>query len=362
MNVFLDYCSTTPLCQSAKNAILNNLDNFANPSNVYEIGLQMKRQIEEARANIAKLINAEPDEIYFTSGASEANSWALDYMYACDTISSNIEHSSIMKNSYVRPVIKVRNDGLVDINTFDDRYLYNVLVSVIHTNNELGVINPIKHIAEIVHKNGGIFHSDLTQSISHMRIDVKEFGLDAASFSGHKFFAPKGIGVLYVRRGVEIDPLIYGSQNNNHRGGTENTLGILAMSAALSETVENIDECNEKTAKLAAKLKEAILSISNVYSNVLASKSMCIPGVLNIRIDGISGEKLVAACSEYGIYISNGSACNSGLPTPSHVLTAIGLTHEQALSSVRISLSKFTTEKEIEYACKVMPKIIKMLK
>ena len=362
MNVFLDYCSTTPLCQSAKSAILNNLDNFANPSNIYEIGAKVKYQIEKARDNIAKLINAESDEIFFTSGASESNSWAIGKIYAADKICSNVEHSSIMKNPHVKPIIKVGHNGLVNENAFNNINLDNVLVSIIHTNNELGVINPIKNIAEFVHKNGGIFHSDITQSISHMRINVNELGLDAASFSGHKFFAPKGIGVLYVKRGIKIDPLIYGSQNRNYRGGTENTLGILAMDAALSEVVENIDEYNKKTAKLADKLKESILSIPNVYLNVLVQKYLCVPYVLNIRIDDVSGEDLVAACSEYGIYLSNGSACNSMLPNPSHVLTAIGLNREQALSSVRISLSRFTTDTEIEYACDMIPKIITMLK
>lgn len=364
MEVFLDNCATTPLSSAAKQAIIDNLDEFGNPSSAYTLGRRARIKIEESREKIASIINADPGEIYFTSGATESNNWVLsqswyDYQYL-----SNIEHPSIYNLGATYRHINVDKDGIIrDASRRPYSNLYNFQTSIMMVNNELGTINPIKELCETVHKNGGKFHCDLTQAIPHMRVDINDLAVDTASFSAHKFNGPKGVGVLFEKQGYGIDPLILGGkQEFDKRAGTENVLGIIAMAVALEDTVLHMDETNEKIAYLSALLEENILNITGVYDNVLAPKSSRIPGVFNLRIDRCNGSDLVALASEYGIYISAGSACHSGDPKPSHTLKAIGLTDEQALSSVRISLGRFNGEQDVKYFGEMFPKIIAQLR
>ena len=364
--IFFDNCSTTPLCEPAKKVILDNLDEFWNPNSMYEPSRKMRVKVEEAREKIAELIDANSaDEIIFTSGGSEANSLALNNK---DIISSEIEHSSI-KSGYCYHVNK---NGIVDTSNltyyYDDvgfaEYDHDFmnLITVQYVNNELGTIQPIKKIAQFAHENHEEFHSDMVQAAPHMRINVQDLDVDMASFSAHKFNGPKGVGFLYVKDGVNIHPIIHGTQENGLRGSTENTLGILATAAALEDTVKNLDAINQKTAFLAAKLKETILNIPGVFNNVYGLKTGLVEGLINIRIDGVNGSDLVAACSEYGIYISTGSACHEGNLMPSNVLKSIGLTDQQALSSVRISIGRYNTEEEVNRFCSLFPQIIKVLR
>ena len=362
--VFLDNCATTPLSPAAKQAIIDNLDEFGNPSSVHSIGRRARVKIEEAREKIAGIINADPGEVLFTSGATESNNWALrqswyDYQYI-----SNIEHPSIYNLGFELDHIKVDKDGIIrDASRRPYSNLYNFLTSIMMVNNELGTINPIKELCETVHKNWGKFHCDMTQAIPHIRVDIENLAVDTASFSAHKFNGPKGIGVLFERQGYGIDPLILGgAQEFDKRAGTENVLGIIAMAVALEDTIVHMDETNEKIAYLSALLEENILNITGVYDNVLAPKSSRIPGVFNLRIDGCKGSDLVALASECGICISAGSACSSGNSVPSYVLKAIGLTDDQALSSVRISLGRFNTEQDVKYFCEMFPKIVGQLR
>lgn len=356
--VYLDNCATTPLSPAAKQAIIDNLDEFGNPSSVYELGRRARVLIEDAREKIAKCINAELDEIYFTSGGSESNTWALNQY---NSVASLFEHHSINADVY----LPVHNNGIIIPKLYSGVDHWTIdLISCMYVNNELGTIQPIKELAEIVHDKKMWFHTDAVQALPHIPINVKDINCDMLSASGHKFGAPKGIGFLYVKRdGPDLDSLIYGGkQEQGLRGGTENVLGIIAMATALEDTVLHMDETNEKIAYLSTLLEENVLNIPGVYDNVLATKNSRIPGVFNLRIDGCNGSDIVALASEYGICISSGSACHSGDPKPSHVLKAIGLTDEQALSSVRISLGRFNGEQDVKYFCEKFPKIIKQLR
>jgi cysteine desulfurase len=362
--VYFDNCATTPLSPIAKQSIIDNLDEFGNPSSIHELGRRARIKIEEAREKIADIINADPGEVLFTSGATESNNWALSQSWYDRQYISNIEHPSIYNLCTTHNDIKVDKDGIVrDASPRLHYDWFDFLTSIMMVNNELGTINPIKELCETVHKNGGKFHCDLTQAIPHMRVDIKNLAVDTASFSAHKFNGPKGVGVLFEKQGYGIDPLILGGkQEQDKRAGTENVLGIIAMAVALEDTILHMDETNEKIAYLSTLLEENVLNITGVHDNVLAPKSSRIPGVFNLRIDGCKGSDVVALASEYGICISSGSACHSGDPKPSYVLKAIGLTDEQAFSSVRISLGRFNGEQDVKYFCEMFPKIIAQLR
>ena len=294
--IYLDNCATTPLSPATKQAIIDNLDEFGNPSSVYKLGRQTRVKIEEAREKIASIINADPGEIYFTSGATESNNWALSQSSYDYQFISNIEHPSIYHLEDVQDTIKVDKDGIVrDASHRPHDSWFNFSTSIMMVNNELGTINPIKELCEIVHKNSGVFHCDLTQAIPHMRVDVKNLAVDTASFSAHKFNGPKGVGVLFEKQEHCINPLFFGGRQEwGQRAGTENVLGIIAMAVALEDTVIHMDETNEKITYLSTLLEENVLNITGVHDNVLATKSSRIPGVFNLRIDGCKGSDLVA--------------------------------------------------------------------
>lgn len=365
MKAYLDNASTTPICEAAKKVILENLDEFYNPNSSYETARNVKMKVEEAREKIAELIGAESNEIYFTSGGSEANSWVMCNGFS---VASNIEHHSI-KSDFK---INVNSNGLIDCTKFktkihemkdNDFCISPSIASCMFVNNEIGVIEPIKYLAKIAHDNNMLFHSDAVQAFPHMKIDVKNLGVDMMSCSGHKFGSPKGIGFLYIKNGISVNPLINGGgQERGIRGGTTNVLGILAMAAALEYTITHMDENNAKLSCLSKKLKDNLLGVKGVTLNAIDAKTPCIESILNLRIDDVKSSDLVTMCDLYGIEISSGSACNEGTAEPSHVLKAIRLTTEQALSSIRISLSHLNTEEEIDYVSKMLPKIISRLR
>ena len=357
--IYLDNSATTPLSGVVKNAILNHLDDFGNPSSSYELGRRVRLLIEEAREIIAKCINAKPHEIYFTSGGSEANTWALS---SHTSMASNIEHHSIRANF---DNIRVGQNGIVDPYSFsfiDHRYskLFE-LASCMYVNNELGTINPVKEIAAIVHGKGMLFHCDAVQALPHIPIDVKDINCDMLSASGHKIGSLKGCGFLYVKEGTKISPLIHGGkQETSRRGGTENTLGIISMAAALEDTVAHMEEHNVHVKKLRDRMLDQLLKIDGAHLN--GSLENRIASNINIRFDGVLGARLVTLCDLYGICISSGSACNEGTPTPSHVLKAIGLSDTDALNSVRITIGHQNTEEEIDYAADIITKLIERIR
>lgn len=359
--IYLDNAATTPLCNAAKQTIIEHLDNYGNPSSSYEWGRVSKNLIENARDKIALLIGAKPTEIYFTSGGSEADTWALE---GSISIASNIEHHAI------QPSFKynVEDNGIVDVSSFgisapDDIEPLEIadIISCMTVNNEIGTIQPIYQMADFAHNHGMIFHTDAVQAMGHIPINVKDMHIDMMSASGHKFGAMKGIGFLYVKEGIDMLPLIYGGkQEFSKRGGTENILGILSMAAALEDSITHMEEDTEHIIKLSNKLKNALLSIDGVYLNGDPEQRIC--SNINVYIDGVKGADFVTMCGLHDICISSGSACNEGIATPSHVLKTIGLSNEEALSSVRITLGRQNTEEEIDYAIKIMTGLISQLR
>ena len=349
--IYLDNSATTPLCDA------EHLDCFGNPSSSYELGRKSLLLIEDARKRIAKCINAEPYEIYFTSGGSEADTWALQ---GRRTLASNIEHHAICSTRK----IPVEKSGLIDIDFLETiiKYYEKIpepieLVSCMTVNNEIGTIQPITALAEIAHKNGALFHTDAVQAIGHLPMDVKSVGCDMLSASAHKFGGMKGCGFLYIKNGVEISPLIRGGkQEQNLRGGTENILGIISMAAALEDAVEHINERHDYIKLLRDKMMDKLSIIKGVHLNGDFDNRVVFN--LNFRFDGISGQRLVTLCDLNGVCISSGSACNEGQAQPSHVLKAIGLSDEEALNSIRITIGHENTEEEIDIAADIITKLV----
>lgn len=357
--IYLDNAATTPLSDVVRQVILAHLDDFGNPSSSYEFARKSRVLIEEARECIAKCINANPHEIYFTSGGSEANTWALS---SHTSMASNIEHHSIRANF---DNIRANTTGIVDPQSFSfvDHRLSKLfeLASCMYVNNEIGTINPVKEIAAIMHGKGMLFHTDAVQALPHIPIDVKDINCDMLSASGHKFGAPKGIGLLYVKEGTKISPLIYGGkQEMGLRGGTENTLGIISMAAALEDTVKHMEKRNAYVKKLRDKMLDQLLKIKGAHLN--GSLDNRVVSNINIRFDGVPGARLVTLCDLYGICISSGSACNEGQAIPSHVLQAIGLSDTETLHSVRITIGHQNTEEEINTAINIITKLVERIR
>lgn len=357
--IYLDHAATTPICEAAKNIMISHINDFGNPSSQHELGRQARVLVEDARERIAKCINAEPDEIYFTSGGSEANSWALNRYFS---VSSNFEHHSVnarFKNVWINKDGFVKTEFFSHINHSLAGYFD--METCMYVNNEIGTIQPIKDISNIAHSKNMVFHTDAVQAVGHIPVDVKDLNCDMLSASAHKFGGPKGVGFLYVKKGTELKKLINGGgQEFSMRGGTENVLGIIAMAAALEDSVEHMEERNAHVKNLRDELLGKLLQIPGSHLN--GSLKNRVSGNINIRFDGVSGAKLVTLCSLYGIYISSGSACNEGISTPSHVLKAIGLTDEEALSSVRITIGHTNTKEEIGHAANIITYLVERIR
>ena len=355
--IYLDWAATTPICEAAKEVIREHIDDFGNPSSSHELGRQARVLIEDARARIAKCINAGPEEIYFTSGGSEANTWVINNL-TC--IASNLEHHSIDADYYFPVDLQT---GLAHSSVCRKiNYWTDEMVSCAYVNNEIGVIQSIKAIAEAAHDKKMWFHTDAVQAVGHIPVNVKDIDCDLLSASAHKFGGMKGSGFLFVKNnGPELDRLINGGkQESGLRGGTENVLGIISMAAALEDAVAHMEERNAWIKYLRDKLLDRLLQIPGSHLN--GSLENRVPGNINIRFSGVSGAKLVTLCSLYGVYISSGSACNEGVSTPSHVLKAIGLTDEEALSSVRITIGHTNTEQEIDTAANIITSLVERIR
>ena len=361
MNIYLDYAATTPMCEAAKKVIIEHLDDFGNPSSSHEFGRQSRVLIEDARERIAKCINANPEHIYFTSGGSEANTLALNERR--HSASSKFEHHSVVSDW---PKISITKDGFIKSHKLNNMLSewweipFDVM-SCMYINNEIGTIQPVKELADIARRHGIRFHTDAVQAMPYVHIDVQDIGCDMLSASGHKFSAPKGIGFLYANEKSRINPIIHGGkQENGIRPGTENILGILAMAAALEDTVEHMDERNKYIENLRNSLLDKLLKIDGACLN--GSLDNRAPGNINIRFDGVPSSRLVTLCSLYGVHISAGSACNEGISEPSHVLKVIGLTDEEALSSIRITIGHQNTEEEINEAANIITMLVNRIR
>lgn len=360
--MYWDYAATTPVLPEVFEAMKPYLtDKWYNPSTIYEPGMQIRRDVEKAREVVAKSINADPEEIYFTSGGSEANSWMLN-IYEKNhqwVLTSNIEHSSIMHSriNCLLEISKVNNKGILNpdwaINEMEDVGT----VSVQLANNEIGIIQPINMIAALAHANGWLMHTDAVQAFGKIPIDVKKLKIDMLSASGHKIGGPKGIGFLYINKKVHANSMIYGSQEMHLRGGTENVAGIIGLAKA----VELIDY------KQQDKCRELFMYASSLVKDIGwingPDKENRLYNILNITIDTpIDGNMLLGMLHDRGQYVSAGSACQAYSPEPSHVLKAIGLSDEEAMRSLRISFSGNESKKDIDKLFKDIKECILFLK
>ncbi len=375
--IYMDNAATTRVKQEVLDEMLPYFtENYGNPSSIYALGSKSKNAVEIARERVAKAINANPKEIFFTAGGSEADNWAIKGVAFANRnkgnhiITSKIEHHAVLhtceyleKHGFRVTYLDVDEYGMVNLEQLEKSITDDtILISIMFANNEIGTIQPIKEIGQIAKSHGVYFHTDAVQAIGHVRIDVDELNIDLLSMAAHKFYGPKGVGALYIRKGVKIDSLIAGGgQERNRRAGTENVPGIVGMGKAIELAYEHLDESNAKLIKLRDKLISKVLdNIDHVRLNGHPTKRL--PGNVNLCFEYIEGESMLLSLDMEGIAASSGSACTSGSLEPSHVLLAIGLPHEIAHGSLRLSLGDFNTEEEVDYVVDKLIEIVSRLR
>jgi len=375
--IYLDHAATTPVRREVIEAMLPYFtDKFGNPSSVYSIGRQSKRAIEEARETVARLIGAQPKEIFFTGSGTEADNWAIKGVAYANRnkgkhiITSAIEHHAVLhtcqfleREGFEVTYLPVDSDGLVSPQQVADAIRPDtILVSIMFANNEIGTIQPIADIGKITREKGVVFHTDAVQAMGNVDINVENMNIDMLSMSAHKFYGPKGIGALYVRKGVKITSLLHGgAQERNRRASTENVPAIVGLAKALELAVENMEAYNRKLTALRDRtIKEIEEKIPYVKLNGHREKRL--PGNVNFSFNFIEGESLLLMLDMKGIAASSGSACTSGSLDPSHVLLAIGLPHEIAHGSLRLTFGEENTDEDVDYLMKVLPEIVARLR
>ncbi len=376
--IYFDNAATTKIHDAVIEEMIDIYKNeYGNPSSVYDFGNRVKTIIEESRKSLATNLGVDPKEIFFTSGATEANNWAIlgtarKYKNkGKHIITSTIEHHAVLhsakqleKEGFDVTYVPVTEDGILDFEEFkkairDD----TILISIMAVNNEIGTIQPIKKIVEYVKDKDILVHTDAVQLIGKKNVNIiKDLGVDMLSLSGHKIHGPKGIGALYIKKGVIIQNLFFGGgQEKKKRPGTENVAGIVALSKALELTLENIEEKENKILELRDYYIEKVID-KIPFVRLNGSKQKRIPGNANFSFSFIEGESMLLALDMYGICASSGSACTSGSLDPSHVLLGIGLPHAIAHGSLRVSISEYNTKDEIDYLLEVLPGIIDKLR
>ena len=373
--IYADNAATTAMSDKAIGAMLPYLKEvYGNPSSLYSAGQVAKEALEEARAKIAKYLNAEPREIYFTSGGSEADNQALRSLALNGErkgkkhiISTAFEHHAVLhvlkkleKEGFEVTYLDVHENGLVTAEQVEKAIRPDTaFVTVMYANNEVGTIQPVREIGEVCKRFNVPFHTDAVQAVGHIPVDVKADNIDLLSLSAHKFHGPKGVGALYCRRGMPLVTLIEGgAQESGRRAGTENVGGIVSMSVALGEACENMSANTEKLIKLRDKLIDGLTKIP--HSKLNGDRNARLPSNVNISFEGVEGESLILDLNQRGICVSSGSACTTASLEPSHVLLALGLPHEVAHGSLRLSLSEYNTEEEIDYILGEVPKVIEI--
>lgn len=377
-NIYADNSATTALSPVVLEKMMPYLTEvYGNPSSLYRIGGAAKEAVEKSRENIAKNLGAKfPNEIFFTSGGSESDNWALKGVCHAlkakgknHIITSKFEHHAILhtcesleKEGFEVTYLDVYENGIVHPEDVENAIKDNTaIVSIMYANNEIGTIQPISEIGAICKKHGVLFHTDAVQAAGFVRINVTEQNIDLLSMTAHKIHGPKGCGLLYVRRGVKIENLIDGgAQERGRRAGTENVAGIVGLDAALQLAIDTMSERNAKLTKMRDRLIDGLLKIER--SRINGDRVHRLPGNVNMCFEGIEGESLLLRLDLNGISASSGSACTSGSLDPSHVLLAIGLPHEIAHGSMRLSFSDDTTEEDIDYILEVVPKIVDYLR
>ena len=377
MFVYADNAATTCVSKTALDAMMPYLtEQYGNPSSLYAFAQNAKEALEASRKTVADIIGAQPKEIYFTSGGSEADNQAIVSMAKVGAIkgkkhliSTKFEHHAVLhtlkkleKEGFEVTLLDVHEDGVVRLEDLEAAVREDTaLVTVMFANNEIGTVQPIKEIGEFCRARKIPFHTDAVQAAGHMPINVQEMNIDLLSMSGHKFHAPKGIGVLYAKTGMPLFNIIEGgAQERGKRAGTENIPGIVALAAALKESVDNMEA---NTAKIIPMRDKLFAELSKIpHSKINGSLEHHVPGTVNMCFEGIEGESLLLLLDAKGVCASSGSACTSGSLDPSHVLLSLGLPHEVAHGSLRLSIGEYNTMEEIDHIIKVVPEVVSYLR
>lgn len=375
--IYLDHAATTPVKPEVLDAMMPYFtQSFGNPSSIYQVAQINKKAIDDARETIAKHLGANTNEIFFTSGGTEADNWAIKGIVEANKnkgnhiITTKIEHHAVLhtceyleKQGFEVTYLDVNEEGVIDLEALKAAIKdTTILISIMYANNEVGTIMPIKEIGAIAKEHGIAFHTDAVQAIGQVRIDVKEQNIDALSLSGHKIYGPKGIGVLYIRRGLRITNLIHGgAQERGRRAGTENVPAIVGIAKAMELAYTDFEAKNERIKGLRDKLMNGILE-SIPYSKLNGSSINRLVNNVNIGFEFVEGESLLLLLDMNGVAASSGSACTSGSLDPSHVLLALGLPHEKAHGSLRLTLGEGTTEQEVDYVLEKLPAIVQRMR
>ena len=374
--VYMDNAATTPVSPAVLEKMLPYFSEcYGNANSIHSTGLDARKALNAARKKVAAALNCNPEEVYFTSGGSESDNWALKGVAFANRkkgnhiITSAIEHHAILhtcewleKQGFEITYVPVDADGLVNPADVEAAITdKTILISIMAANNEIGTIEPIEEIAKIAHAHHVLFHTDAVQAIGAIPVDVRAIGCDLLSLSGHKFHGPKGVGALYIKQGTRIDNLIHGgAQERGRRASTENVAGIVGMAEAIELATANIPEKAARISALRDQLIDGLTALPYVRLNGHGTKR--VPGNVNVSVRFIEGESLLLRLDLAGVAASSGSACTSGSLDPSHVLLAIGLPHEIAHGSLRLSLSDTTTQEEVDYVLSVLPGIIEYLR
>ncbi len=375
--IYMDHSATTPVKKEVLQEMLPYFSEFyGNPSSVYQLSSKSKLAIDKAREQVAKGIGAKKNEIYFTGGGSEADNWAIKgiaYRHrekGNHIITSKIEHHAVLhtceylqEQGFEVTYLDVDEYGMVRLEELEAAIKENtILISIMFANNEIGTVQPIKEIGEIARKHKVLFHTDAVQAVGSLRIDVNEMNIDLLSMSAHKLYGPKGVGALYIRQGTRIDPLIAGgAQERNKRAGTENIAGIVGTGKAVELAYDHLEENNRKLIALRERLIKGIQD-KIPHTRLNGHPERRLPGNVNFCFQFIEGEALLLSLDMVGVAGSSGSACTSGSLDPSHVLLSIGLPHEIAHGSLRLSLGLANTEEEVDYVVDQLTGIVDRLR
>lgn len=374
--IYMDHAATTPTDPRVLEAMSPYFcERFANPATLYTSGRENDQVIESVRSSIAATINASPEEIYFTSGGTESDNWAVKgAAWANEAggrhiVTSAIEHHAVLesceyleKRGWDLTVLPVSSTGAVDVEDVGKALRKDtVLISIMHANNEVGTIEPVAEIARLARANGTIFHTDAVQTVGKIPVDVEELGVDMLSASSHKFYGPKGVGFLYMRKGTRADSLIHGGgQERRRRSGTLNVTGIVGMGKALELSTESVEAADRLSAMAKRIWDQLNAHVPDLMLNT--DPANCLPGFLNFVVKGVEGEAMLLRLDALGICASSGSACTTGSLEPSHVLLALGLPAEVAHGSLRFTLGKENTDEDVEALVTALPGVISTLR
>lgn len=375
--IYLDHAATTPVKPEVLKEMLPYFtEEYGNPSSVYRLAQRNKKAIDDARAVVAKNLGAQPNEIFFTSGGTEADNWAIKGMAEAlkekgnHIITTNIEHHAVLhtcqyleKHGFEVTYLPVNQDGLITPEQVEAAIRpETILISIMYANNEIGTIMPISEIGAVAKRHGVVFHTDAVQAVGHLPIDVKAQNIDLLSLSGHKFYGPKGIGALYVRRGLKLPSFLHGGgQERGRRAGTENVPGIVGLAKAIDRAYQDLAAKNAKIKALRDYLIDGIYE-RIPYCRLNGHREQRLPNNANFSFEFVEGESLLLLLDMEGIAASSGSACTSGSLDPSHVLLALGLPHELAHGSVRFTLGEDNTKEEIDLVLAKLPAFVERMR